>query len=316
MSDNSTAPFHAGEREVQRRAGAHDRIARSGRRFIRSHLTDEQRHFYGQLPWLFVGSVDRIGRPWASVLFGRPGFLTSPDPWHLEVTAKPIHHDPLNGNLMQGAPLGLLGIDLSRRRRNRLNGRVSVLQDGRFRIKAAQAFGNCPQYIQSRDHTLLPDLDRIAEPRPVEVFQRLDERAGNIISRADTLFIASHLPGRDDTAGTDISHRGGKPGFVRIDSDSLLTVPDFPGNQFFNTLGNIQLNPRVGLLFIDFRTGDLLSMTGHAEIVWEDEEVQIYSGAERLIKFWLDEAILWHRVVPLGWRFRGWSRSLDRTGSW
>ncbi|WP_405234534.1 pyridoxamine 5'-phosphate oxidase family protein [Lentisalinibacter salinarum] len=316
MTDDATSPFHAGERAVQRRAGAHDRVARTGRRFVRDHLNDEQRDFYAQLPSLFVGSVDRVGRPWASVLFGRPGFLTSSDPRHLDVTAKCIHHDPLNENLIRDAPLGLLGINLSTKRRHRLNGRVSFLQNGRFRIKVAQAFGNCPQYIQSRDHTVLPDIDRIAEPRPVKELQRLDERARHIISRADTLFIASHLPGIGDTAGTDISHRGGKPGFVRIDADGLLTMPDFPGNQFFNTLGNVHLNPKVGLLFIDFRTRGLLSMTGHAEIVWKGEEVQLYSGAERLIKFRLDKAILWERTVPIRWRFRGWSRSLDRTGSW
>src|SRR3546814_14766932 len=68
--------------------------------------------------------------------------------------------------------------------------------------------------------------------------------------------------------GADVSHRGGRPGFVRVTEDdgrSVLTIPDFSGNQFFNTLGNIAINPRAGLLFVDFATGDLLTLTGRSE---------------------------------------------------
>ena len=309
------SPFHAGERYVQTQVGVRD-IENWARKVVRPYLPEQHRGFHTALPFLVAAARDGYGRPWATLLSGPDGFVTSPDSRTLNIHARPAAGDALEDALVGGADIGILGIELATRRRNRVNGRMARDGVGGLVLAVEQAFGNCPQYIQSRDHTVLPDIDRIAEPRPVKELQRLDERARHIISRADTLFIASHLPGIGDTAGTDISHRGGKPGFVRIDGDGLLTMPDFPGNQFFNTLGNVHLNPKVGLLFIDFRTRGLLSMTGHAEIVWKGEEVQLYSGAERLIKFRLDKAILWERTVPIRWRFRGWSRSLDRTGSW
>ena len=70
------------------------------------------------------------------------------------------------------------------------------------------------------------------------------------------------LSGRRGAAyGADISHRGGRPGFVRVDGD-VLTIPDFRGNRYFNTLGNLIAEPRASLLFVDFETGDLLQLQG------------------------------------------------------
>jgi predicted pyridoxine 5'-phosphate oxidase superfamily flavin-nucleotide-binding protein len=318
MTHTIASPFHEGESALQQRVGARDRVERLGQRFVRDHLPEEHRQFYARLPWLFVGSVDGYERPWASVLFGRPGFLSSPGPHHLLVRGRPIFGDPLNDHLIVNADLGLLGIELSTRRRNRANGTVSHLEPGSFQVAVAQTFGNCPQYIQAREYALLPDIERLAEPRPVHRFRRFDARARDLISRCDTFFIATSLlsGGPGSSSGVDVSHRGGRPGFVRIDTDTVLTVPDFRGNRFFNTLGNISLNPRAGLLFIDFRNGDLLFTTGAAEIIWNGPEVRAFRGAERLLRFSLDEGLLLERAVPFHWRFIGWSPSLDRTGSW
>ena len=118
------------------------------------------------------------------------------------------------------------------------------------------------------------------------------------------------------THGADVSHRGGKPGFVRIDDDKTLTFPDFTGNYHFNTMGNILLNPRAGLLFIDFEEGDLLYLTCSAEIIWDSEECRAFSGAERLVRFTLDEGVLVESAMPIRWDFVDYSPSLDHTGSW
>lgn len=67
----------------------------------------------------------------------------------------------------------------------------------------------------------------------------------------------------------DVSHRGGPSGFVQVDGD-VLTVPDYPGNRYFNTFGNFLENPRAGLLFINFENGDLLHLTGEASVSWSD----------------------------------------------
>jgi uncharacterized protein len=91
------------------------------------------------------------------------------------------------------------------------------------------------------------------------------------------------------TAGADgqpdCSFKGGEPGFVRIAAPDLLVWPDYDGNGMFRSLGNISVNPRVGLLFL--RIGDKpgrLRINGTAEIAFEDHDLEAFPGAQMLIK--------------------------------
>ena len=139
-----------------------------------------------------------------------------------------------------------------------------------------------------------------------------------MITNADTFFIATAY--QEESAaiarGVDVSHKGGKPGFVLINNDQTLTIPDFSGNNRFNTIGNILLNPPTGLLFIDFEQGDLLYLTGTAEIIWSEAEVSIYSGAKQLIRFHLEQGYLVRGSLPLRWSNPEFSFFLEQTGSW
>ncbi|HEB29103.1 MAG TPA: 2Fe-2S iron-sulfur cluster binding domain-containing protein [Porticoccus sp.] len=312
------SPFHRGEQDIQSRLGVREQVEELGQRFIRDHMPEQQRAFYAQLPYLLIGTVDDAGRPWASILAGRPGFVHTPDPYTLSIEARPIFGDPLNDTLSEGLQVGLLGIEYQSRRRNRMTGKVAALDDKYIDIKVDQTFGNCPQYIQARDYELLPDIDSIGEDRPVHRIKRLSDRAREIISLADNFYIATHYAGGSDdvTCGADVSHRGGKPGFVRIEDDQTLMFPDFKGNNHFNTLGNILLNPRAGLLFIDFNSGDLVYLTCTAEIIWDSEQGHAFAGAERLVKLTLDEGLLIERAIPIRWNFLEYSPSLEKTGSW
>ena len=74
---------------------------------------------------------------------------------------------------------------------------------------------------------------------------------------------------------------------MRVDDNSTLVFPDFTGNFHFNTLGNLLLNPRAGLLFINFKRGDLLYLTGTAEVIWDSDEIRAFAGAERLLRFYI-----------------------------
>ena len=314
----NASPFRRGERQIQERLGVGDRLADLGRRVIRDYMPDQHREFYEHLPFLLIDTIDGIGRPWASVLSGPPGFVNSPDPHTLRINALPVHGDPLNENLVPEVDVGILGIQFRGRRRNRLNGRIVAAAEGEIEVRVVQTFGNCPQYIQERDFELSSAIDRVDEELPVERLVRLGESERAIIGRADNFYIASQFSeGRHDAShGVDVSHRGGRPGFILIDDDRTLVWPDFAGNFHFNTLGNILLNPRAGLLFIDFEDGDLLHLTGAAEIVWEGEELRAFTGAQRLVRFSMEEAIRVIGGLPIQWRFRGYSPSLEQTGSW
>lgn len=306
--------FHEGEQLLQARVhpALPQRMARTAEVALRDFMPEQHRDFFALLPTLVVGSVDDHGRPWASMLAGKPGFVTSPDPVTLQVNARPVPGDMLAQTLKHDAQLGILGLQPETRRRNRMNGRVSFLQTDGFTVQVEQSFGNCPQYIQAR----LPRLVGAPAEPPVKLESSvLSPRAALMIANTDTLFIATHA--KDE--GVDVSHRGGKPGFVKLEQKNgftQLTLPDFRGNNFFNTLGNIALDSRAGLLIVNYDSGDLLQLTGEAEIVWDGPEVESFQGALRLLRLKVEEGRLLQGALPIRWSQPAYAMQLLETGSW
>lgn len=260
---------------MQHRLGVAERMAEVGPRIIRDFMPDQHREFFATLPFVVVGSVDGRGDPWATLLAGAPGFVRSPDPRTLTIAAAPALGDPAGEGLALAGSIGLLGIEPHTRRRNRMNGTITRSDAQGFTVHVEQSFGNCPKYIHPRE---LGSVDRT--PGPVETFVGLDARARARIAAADTFFVASYTdkPARQ----VDVSHRAGPPGFVQIDPSGLLTIPDYAGNRFFNTLGNLVVQPRVALVFVDFASGDVVQITGDTELVFEgDPRLAALAGAER-----------------------------------
>jgi predicted pyridoxine 5'-phosphate oxidase superfamily flavin-nucleotide-binding protein len=148
------SPFHWGERAIQERLGALEQMDDFGRRIIREFLPEQHRQFYAQLSYFLVGTVDRAGNPWASILVGEPGFISAPSDRTLHIAAQPLYGDPLAETLQVGSDIGFLGIELHTRRRNRVNGVVSAIAPDGFKVQVSQTFGNCPKYIQARQFNL------------------------------------------------------------------------------------------------------------------------------------------------------------------
>ncbi|WP_367181179.1 pyridoxamine 5'-phosphate oxidase family protein [uncultured Ramlibacter sp.] len=307
--------FHAGEVALQQRAGSADHLAQIGPRVIRDHMPQQHQDFFAQLPLLVLGALDDHGQPWASVLAGPPGFAHAPHERMLRVDALPPPHDPLHGMLRDGVPIGLLGIESHTRRRNRMNGTVLGADARGFGVTVAQSFGNCPKYIQARR----PQYDPVgAAPSAWQDHDGLDVADQTLVAQADTFFIASAHPQAGQGVGAhgmDVSHRGGKPGFVRVQGD-VLTVPDFAGNAFFNTLGNLALNPRCGLLFMDVAAGTALFIAAHAEIVTDAAQVLAFEGAQRLLRLRVLRVRRVEAALPLRWGTAELSPHLQGTGSW
>ncbi|MCA7949071.1 pyridoxamine 5'-phosphate oxidase family protein [Burkholderia seminalis] len=296
-----TAPFHAGELAVQQRAGVTAAAAAAGRRGIRRFMPDQHRAFFAQLPFFVLGGVDAHGQPWATLRAGAPGFVTSPDPRTLRIAARALPGDPLAGTWQPGAALGGLGIEFDTRRRNRVNGVVRAVDGDALTIAVEQSFGNCAKYIQGRKPTFIArEADAAVAP---DVSDALSDADRALLAQADTFFVASANTSAEAGAarGADVSHRGGLPGFVRVDDAHTLTTPDFSGNRFFNTLGNLQHDPRAGLLFIDFDSGDVLVVAARAEIVWDGPLVASFDGAQRVVRFHVREVRRLRAVLPFRW---------------
>lgn len=292
-------PFHAGELRVQEDVGVRERIAPWAREVVRPYMPEQHRQFYQALPFLVVAARDSRDRPWATLLTGRPGFTRALTKTRLSVDATLPTGDALAGTLRVGADVGLLGIDLATRRRNRMNGRVTEAGPP-FQFRVVQTFGNCPQYIHPRDWRW---VTRDPAHAAVSRAARLSSRTRHWIEKADTLFIASgYRHSRDNEAfGMDASHRGGPAGFVEVVSDTRLVFPDYAGNHYFNTIGNLVVDPRVGLLFVDFESGRLLQITGHASIDWNPDDTSKHRGAQRLVTVDIAAVVELRGVLPLRW---------------
>jgi hypothetical protein len=298
-------PFHAGELEAQRRSGAGPPAGHG----IREAMPDQHREFFQTLPYAVLAGLDLVGKPVATVIAGPPGFISAPNPLTLAVAVAFDAQEPVASTLAPGARFALLGIDFATRRRNRANGRVAAVAPNGYWLVVDQSFGNCPQYIQQREVHVTPRT-----PGWFEILTALDAEAAAQIAAADTFFVATAAMGAN--GGLDVSHRGGRPGFVKVEGNRL-TVPDFRGNRYFNTLGNMLAYPRAAVLFLDFETGDLLHLQGAVEVSWDaDAEATGFAGAQRMWS--LDVEAGWRRraAVPLSWILISESPVNAATGVW
>ncbi len=313
LPSHRQSPWHAGERQLQEKVGVGERMDVLGQKVIRDYMPDQHREFYHQLPFMIAGTVDGSGQPWATLIEGEEGFVTSPDPRRLSFDLAAMALDPLDpasSGLDAGEAIGLLGIELHTRRRNRINGQIRQASAQRLEIAVEHSYGNCPQYIQLRQYRRVPERggERVDSTE-------LDARPRALIEGADTFFVASYVEHDDGRRSVDVSHRGGRAGFVRVEG-KRLTIPDYAGNLFFNTLGNLSVNPRAGLLFVDFATGDVLQLGGRAEIILDSPLIKAFEGAERLWTFDVEQVVLRPAATSLRWVFEEYAPTSLMTGTW
>ncbi len=192
----------------------------------------------------------------------------------------------------------MIAIEPETRRRMRINGRAHMRDHGLL-VHADQVFGNCPKYIQTRRGTLI-------DPPPVTTRAtgtRLTEEQVAWVGSADTFFVGTTAPG----LGADASHRGGNPGFVDVEPERL-SWPDYLGNSMYMTLGNLALDPRAGLLFIDFDNGDSLHLSGRAKVDWHEARAAARPGAQRIIDMEIDHVVQLDNRVALRWELERLSK--------
>ncbi len=292
MTDHPPEIWHEGEVALQASVGAAERLREAGPRVIRNFMTEQHRTFFAGLTFAVIGTIDTGGRPWAGI-FARPDqLLRTPDPVTLEIVRDVVLGDPIERGITSGQPIAVLGIDPATRRRNRANGTIRQAGADRITIAVEQSFGNCPQYI-TRRQVSTPSPHVAQAPLTANA---IDDAARAFIARADTFFVATSARRENGHVEADVSHRGGSAGFVAIDKAGVLYIPDFAGNNYFNTLGNVLSNGRAGLAFPDFRTGDLLQITGAAAVHGVDRKRHPDFPCDR---FWTvrPEEVVWRAAA-------------------
>ncbi|MBT0958268.1 pyridoxamine 5'-phosphate oxidase family protein [Alphaproteobacteria bacterium KMM 3653] len=279
---------HDGELQLQARRNTPKALIDAIPQYISRDMPQQHADFFAGLPYLPLATLDAQGRPWVSLLVTAspldPALGITPGGGNtLDVLAQSSPHDPLAralGQMPVGAGLFAgVGVDFTNRRRNKIAGSIEsadVDSTGklRLRLRSDQHLGNCPKYITLRglSHT------RRNATRAHDSFatgtEHLPQDAKAVINRASTVFLATKHINSADSAQSDmgVNHRGGAPGFTRLyegnhagRAATYLVLPDHSGNRFYQSLGNIEADPKVGLVFPDFETGDVLYITGEAE---------------------------------------------------
>ena len=262
--------------------------------------------FLAQQRFAVVTTVDHQGRSWASLIAGEPGMLAVPDQNSVRIDAALAETKLPLADLGSNPKLGMLAIDLTRRIRVRINGEASAEPDGSVLLSIRQLYGNCSQYIQRRTVSE-PAIPTSTKPEP-QVSSSLGADQVAMIAKADTLFLGSVHP----ESGADASHRGGLPGFVQVLDPNRISFPDYSGNNMFNTLGNIEVNPAVGVLFSDFESGRTLQLTGRASVDWDETRSSHCPGAHRMIDIAIDEVRDTRHATNLRYQFEAYSPFLKQ----
>ena len=287
--------FHEGERRMHAKLGVSDRLRDLGARMIRDHMPDQHRDFFEMLRLVHLGAVDSDGHPWAITRTGCPGFIQSPDDKTLKMTSTSLAGEPQNLDLSADAKVSVLGLEMETRRRNRMNGTVTQSHDDTMTIAVDQSYGNCPKYIRTR--TLVQHHSKAAPS--VTRKTHLESQFLALVQSADILMLATRAPelSDDPRAGVDINHRGGSPGFVRVLDAKTLLLPDYKGNNFYNSYGNILLDDRVGLQFFDFETGALLNIKGTAGVIETGDVTLPFMG--RALRICISEIVYAEHALSL-----------------
>ncbi|MEV3936360.1 pyridoxamine 5'-phosphate oxidase family protein [Glycomyces sp. NPDC049804] len=287
---------HPGEQAVQERAG--EGGPGWGSPMFGASLSGGFAEFLQRQCMLFLSSEDEEGRMWTTTVAGRPGFAHAADHRTLLVDALPAGGDALGTALRDGADVGVLALEPQTRRRIRVNGTVTR-RDGGLAIRTEQVLGNCPKYLQVREVTAYDETP----PGAAVARKGLDAAQREWIESADTFFIGSRSPEH----GADASHRGGEPGFVTVE-DNVIRWPDYLGNSFYMTLGNIEVNPAAGLLFVDWETGATLQLAGDCRVDWDPAAAAALPGALRVVEFTVRSVVQVDGASPLRWRLLDRSR--------
>jgi predicted pyridoxine 5'-phosphate oxidase superfamily flavin-nucleotide-binding protein len=283
-------PFHEGEIAVQERVGERE-SARRNSLGISSRITTAALPFLARQRLLALTIAGDDGDLWTSVWFGQPGFVTSADGQRVSLRRALMAvspDDPILKRLAIGREVGMLAIELTSRRRLRMNGTIEATSDDGIRIVVRESVPNCPKYIQRRqplDVSPAPTSPTISESG-----RELDEDRRALVEHADTAFVGSLHPRR----GVDASHRGGAPGFIRVVDTTTLRVADYPGNGMFMTLGNFEIDSRASLAVVDFERGRVVSFSGSARLRFEMEDPQHPTGGtgrywDLTVREWVQE---------------------------
>ncbi|KAK7711559.1 hypothetical protein SLS57_008042 [Botryosphaeria dothidea] len=333
MAISIAMPWSDGERAMQDLL----RVPRDMDNPTSSFMTPQAAAMLVRAPLLALGALDADHRPWAALWGGEPGFsqplgnsifgVRSPVDRRFDPVAQALVDGKTNGEVIKeegrGRMVAGLPIDLVTRKRVKIYGRMVVASMGRASggaeeeeagkeeddqneglgqmqlvIKVEQSLGNCPKYLNSKSITPATPRPQLESDSPT-----LSAAARALVAKSDLFFISSS----NGTHDMDVNHRGGPAGFIRVQPSSdpsaptTLVYPEYSGNRYYQTVGNLRTTPLAGLCIPDFATGDVLYATGRTTIHANADAARLLPRSNLAIAIELTAA----KLVRNGLSFRG-----------
>lgn len=320
MAFSLEMPFHEGEKEMHRLL----KVPNHGNP-TSTMLTPQAAFRLQQAPLLAIGTLDSQDRPWTTLWGGNQGFSemlggsiigtrTIVDSAHDPVVQALVGHGE-KGKMVAGKEKMVAGLtlDLMERKRVKLFGRVIAgcvndvkREDGedddartvelpekqeqiQLITKIEQSMGNCPKYMNQYD--IQP---AVVTSSLVSQGENLTEEGKALILQSNMFFITTSV-----IEDMDTNHRGGPAGFTRILSDNEIVYPEYSGNRLYQSLGNLLVNPKIGITFPNYETGDVLYITGNTEVLVGGDAASILPGSNLAVKIKIVEARLVKQGLPL-----------------
>jgi ferredoxin-NADP reductase len=282
-------------------------------------MSQQQREVLQSLTVAYISSEHQLSsiskvRIWGSVIFG-DGIISCPNATTLKIRNRAVvFGDP--ANLRPGGSVGVLGLNPITKQRVRVTGTVDAQTPSQIVLTIGQACNDCPAALPGRQISIGQVQLPGQEPKRTKSDKHpLDNHSILLIERSATFFLATSSGSKEPTIpatvlGSDMSIRMGPVGFVTVrrhpsvrtsGAYHTLKWADVPENDLFHSFGNIALNPRAGLLFIDWTNGDTLQLTGTVETLYNEcgERRGAIPGAARTLELTVQAYVYTYGAVPL-----------------
>lgn len=260
--------YHDGEKYIQEQMGVTAK-ANSLSSMIHNDIPIAAAQFLATLDFCVITFSINNKELHNSIVFGFESFIKILNTKEMLIDLENKSFIPKDIYENEKISIGFIGLDFENRMRIRING-TGKIEDNKLHLYINEVYSNCPKYINDRE--TIGKLDFLNDSNLTK-YTTLENDCKKILSHADTFFLSSI----HENNGADISHKGGEKGFLRVISPKILEFEDFQGNNMYNTLGNIHINPNVSIILIDFTSNDILHITGIATIKQDFE-----SGTKKL----------------------------------
>lgn len=255
--------FHKGEYHIQEVMGVR-KSADTLSSNIKNSIPSIAAQFLENLNFCVISIALKNTKQFTFIVYDIKPFITVIDDKNIVISL--THHTYIHKEflLLNNAPFGFIGLDFERKMRIRINGNVNSSKE-KLEVSINQIYSNCPKYIAKK---FFKNELKIKDKQKVEKLVQINSEFINLLANCDTFFISS----KHNTYGLDVSYKGGEKGFISVISNDTLQFVDLPGNNLFNTIGNIYSNPNIQLIFIDFQRGDIYHISAVANIIENKQE--------------------------------------------